>query len=88
MGLFGKKEPCAICGGKVSGLFPAKIDGYRVCSDCYGKVDLPDGMEKAMTLEEFKAYRQFREENRRLKERFQITRQIDFGWLDDKFLFD
>ena len=50
MGLFGKKEPCAICGGKVSGLFPAKIDGYRVCSDCYGKVDLPDGMEKAMTL--------------------------------------
>lgn len=88
MGLFGKKSPCAICGGKVSGLFPAKIDGYHVCSECYGKVDLPDGMEKAMTLEDFKAYRQFREENRLLKEQFQITRQIDFGWLDDKFLFD
>lgn len=88
MGLFGKKTPCAICGGKVSGLFPAKIEGQHICGECYGKVDLPDGMEKTMTLEEFKAYRQFREENRLLKEQFQITSQVDFGWMDDKFLFD
>ena len=41
-----------------------------------------------MTLEDFKAYRQFREENKLLRDRFQISQQVDFGWLDTKFLFD
>jgi hypothetical protein len=43
MGLFSKREPCAICGGKVSGLFPGKIQGRLVCGECHGNVDLPDG---------------------------------------------
>ena len=34
MGLFGKKDPCAICGGKVKGLLPWKIDGQLICNEC------------------------------------------------------
>ena len=88
MGLFTKKDPCAICGGKVSGLFPWKIGGHLVCNECHGQVDLPNGVENNMTLEDFQAYRQFREENSQLKAQFQISEQVDFGWLDTKFLFD
>lgn len=90
MGLFSKKEkpPCAICGGKVSALFPWKVDGQLVCNMCYGVVDLPQEIMDHITIEEFKKYRVFREENAQLKQRFKTTQQIDFGWFDDKFLFD
>ena len=87
MGLFDKKI-CAICGGKASRLFPWKIDGQYVCNLCHGQVDLPRGMEDGMTMDEFKAYLQFREDNHQLKQQFQVTQKVDFGWLDDKFLFD
>ena len=88
MGLFGNKKTCAICGGKVPLLFPWKVDGQYVCNLCHGLVDLPRGMEDGMTMEEFKAYRQFREENQQLKQQFQVTQKVDVGWLDDKFMFD
>lgn len=88
MGLFTKKDPCAICGGKVKGLFPWRIEGRLVCNECYGSVDVPDYVEKNMTISDFRAYMMFREENARLKQSFQITKQIDFGWLDTKFVFD
>lgn len=88
MGLFGNKKTCAICGGKVPLLFPWKVDGQYVCNLCHGSVDLPQGMEDGMTMDEFKAYLQFREENHQLKQQFQVTQKIDFGWLDNKFLFD
>lgn len=88
MGLFSKKSPCAICGGKVGGIFPSKIDGQLICSDCHGIVDLPDHVEKRMTLDEFRGYMAFREENKKLKEQFQLTQQVDFGWFDTKFMFD
>lgn len=90
MGLFDKKEKahCAICGDKVSAFFSWKVDGQLVCSMCYGNVDLPKEVMDHITMEEFKEYRVFREENAKLKQQFKITRQIDFGWLDDKFVFD
>lgn len=88
MGLFGKKDPCAICGGKVKGLFPWKIDGQLICNDCYGHTDVANEILNRMTVQDYKAYMVFREENNRLKERFQVTQQIDFGWLDNKFYFD
>lgn len=88
MGLFTKKAPCAICGGKVKGLFASRIDGQYVCKECYGWVDLPDGTEENMSLAEFNAYRAFRAENDQLKQQFQITQKIDFGWFDTKFVFD
>ena len=88
MGLFGKKDPCAICGGKVKGIFPSKIEGQLVCSDCYGIVDLPDNAAGRMTLREFQGYMTFREENQRLRNQFQVTEEVDFGWFDTKFVFD
>jgi len=90
MGLFGKKEKpsCAICGNKVSGWFPWKIEDQVVCNECHGQVDLSDEVMKTITIEEFKVYMAFREENALLKQKFQTTRKVDFGWFDDKFLFD
>ena len=88
MALFTKKDPCAICGGKVKGLFPWKIDGQLVCIDCHGAVDLPAGVESNMSMEDFRAYMAFREENTLLKQQFQTTQQIDFGLWDTKFMFD
>ena len=88
MALFGKKDPCAICGGKVKGLLPWKIEGQLICNDCYGHVDLPNDAVNHMTLDAFRGYMAFREENALLRQQFHTTQQVDFGWLDDKFLFD
>lgn len=88
MGLFSKREPCPLCGGKVKGLLPWKIEGQCICNECHGMVDLPSGVENNMTLEEFKAYRVYRDENQQLRSIFQISDQLDFGLLDTKFLFD
>ena len=88
MALFGKKDPCAICGGKVKGLLPWRIEGQYICNDCYGNTDLPQDMVNHMTLEDFRGYMAFREENDLLRQQFCLTHQVDFGWLDDKFLFD
>ena len=87
MGLFGKRAPCAICGGKVSGLFPAKVEGQLICKECYGNVDLPDGTGR-MSLEEFMGYRRFREENQRLKSGFVTTEQVSLGVFGANFVFD
>jgi len=88
MGLFSKKDPCAICGGQVKGLFSSKIDGQYICTDCYGVVDLPNGVVNNMTVDDFRAYMAFREENRQLKQQFVVSDQVDFGVLDTKFMFD
>ena len=88
MGLFTKKDPCAICGGKVKALLPWKIDGQLVCNDCHGVTDLPDGVENRMSIEDFREYIAFRENNAQLKAQFEVSQKIDFGWFDTKFLFD
>ncbi len=88
MGLLGKTEPCAICGGKVNAIFPWKVDGQLVCNDCYGAVDLPDDVIKGMTIGNFCKYRVFREKNMKLRDQFQVSKQIDFGWFDTSFMFD
>ena len=87
MGLFTKKDPCAICGGKVKGLLPWKIDGQYICDDCHGVVDIQKG-EGDMTLEQFCQYRAFREENQALKGEFVVSQKIDFGAFDTKIVFD
>lgn len=88
MGLFSKKGPCVICGGKVSGLFPWKVDGQYVCDNCHGIVDLPGGMEGTFSLDDFQGYMAFRRQNQQLKSQFTVSQTIDFGLLDTKILFD
>lgn len=87
MGLFTKKEPCAICGGKVKGLLPWKIEGQYVCDSCHGVVDVQKDKEN-MTMEQFRQYRAFREENQALKDQFTISQKVDFGAFDTKLVFD
>lgn len=82
MGIFTKKDPCAICGGKVSGLFPPKIEKQLICKECYGIVDLPSGVENRMTLEDFKTYRAFREENQLLSADFRVNEHPRFSFYE------
>ena len=88
MALFGKRDTCPLCGEKVKGIFPHSIDGQKVCKSCYGEVDLPQDVLSNMTLDDFRRYMDFRTENQKLKENFQVTHQVDFGFLDTKFMFD
>ena len=96
MGLFGKKkeaEYCAICGkekksGLLRGLFQESVDGRYVCNECYGKVDISATILNTMSIDEFKNYLIFREDNVKLKEHFQATSIIDLGMLDTKIIFD
>ena len=87
MGLFTKKEPCAICGGKVKGLLPWKIEGQYVCDSCHGVVDVQKDKED-MTMQQFRQYRACREENQSLKDQFTISQKVDFGAFDTKLVFD
>ena len=88
MALFGKKDPCAICGGPVKGLLPHKIEKQLVCRDCYGTVDLPDDIVGEITLKDFKAYMTFRDQNSLLKSRFSATHTIDLGLFSSKIVVD
>lgn len=88
MALFGKRDACPICGGKVKGLFTTKVGGQAICKECCGTIHLPEGALDHMSVEGFKEYMAFRQENAQLRDEFCVTRKVDFGWLDDKFLFD
>ena len=88
MGLFTKKDPCAICGGKVKALIPWRVDGQLVCNSCYGRVDLPIERVNNMTMDEFRAYLAFRTENDQLKQQFKTIQKVDFGAFEDKLAFD
>ena len=86
MGLLSKREPCAICGGKVKGLLPWKIEGNYICDDCHGVVDVQDGCN--FTMDQFLKYRDFRAQNQALKEQFVVSQTIDFGFFGTKMVFD
>lgn len=86
MGLLSKRMPCAICGGKVKGLLPWKIEGNYICDDCHGVVDVQDGCN--FTMDQFLKYRDFRAQNQALKEQFVVSQTIDFGFFGTKMVFD
>lgn len=88
MGLFSKKPPCPICGGKISWLLPSKIEGEYICDTCHGKIDMESDKLSNLTMQGFRDYLAFYEQNQRLKERFVITERIDFGFWDTKIIFD
>jgi hypothetical protein len=88
MGLFSKKPPCPICGGKISWFLPSKIEGEYICDTCYGKLDMEEDKKNHLTMQEFKEYLMFYEQNQLLKEQFVISECIDFGFWDTKMVFD
>ncbi|TWH59424.1 uncharacterized protein DUF4428 [Desulfitobacterium sp. LBE] len=88
MGLFSKKPPCPICGGKISWFLPTKIEGEYICDTCYGKLDIQTDKELNLTMQDFKEYLMFYDQNKLLKDQFVISEQIDFGLWDTKIIFD
>lgn len=88
MGLFSKKEPCPVCGGKPAFMLPTKVEGKALCSDCAGKIDMDVNIKKQLSISELKNYMSFYEENQHLKDMFNISETIDFGFMDTKILFD
>ncbi|MEG0780046.1 MAG: DUF4428 domain-containing protein, partial [Oscillospiraceae bacterium] len=87
MGLFSKKGPCPICGGKISFL-PTKIEGEPICDTCSGKIDMQDEVKNELTIQGLQEYLRFYDQNQQLREKFIISEKIDFGLMDTKLLFD
>ena len=87
MGLFDKKD-CAICGGKVKGLLPWKVDGQHICNSCYGTAHIQQDILDSMSVEQFKEYMVFREENQKKKDVFTATQRFDLTLFGTKITFD
>jgi hypothetical protein len=88
MGLFTKKPPCPICGGKISWFLPSKIEGEYICDNCYSKIDMEIDKQNQLTMQEFREYLAFYDENQLLRNKFVISERIDFGFWDTKIIFD
>lgn len=88
MSLFSKKPPCPICGSKISWLFPSKIEGEYVCNLCHNKIDMDDDKKNQLTMQSFRDYLAFYEQNQTMKDQFVISEKIDFGLWDTKIIFD
>ncbi|SHI63193.1 DUF4428 domain-containing protein [Lutispora thermophila] len=88
MGLFSKKPPCPICGGKISWFLPSKIEGQYICDTCYSKIDMDNDKKCNLTMQGFKEYLAFYDENQHLKSKFAVSEKIDFGIWDTKIIFD
>lgn len=60
MGLFkNNKKLCPICGNPTPRIFATDVEGEAICKECSRKIDLPDGMLKQMSMEEFRQYIDF-----------------------------
>ena len=82
MGLFSNnKKLCPVCGAPTPKLLPTKVDGTPICKACAGKVDLPEGMLKQMSVESFAEYIAFYDHNQPLRDTFQETYTYSQGFL-------
>lgn len=64
MGLFGKKDPCPVCGEEVKGLFLLKIGGKQtLCKDCSEQVSMSEELLKNATPEFVRQHLVYRRQN-------------------------
>lgn len=83
------KEPhCPICGGKISWHLPTKIEGEYICSTCQNKIDMETDKATQLTMQGFKEYLTFYDQNQLLRGQFVISELIDFGLWNTKIIFD
>lgn len=74
MGLFSNnKKLCPVCGEPTPRLLPTKVDDTPICKVCAGKIELPEGMVKQMSIEAFTEYIAFYDNNQSLRDAFQET---------------
>lgn len=88
MGLFSKKPPCPICGGKISWFLPTKIEGEYICDSCSSKIDMQDDRRAELTMQKFRDYLAFYDQYQPLRDKFVVSERVDFGAFDTKIIFD
>ena len=89
MGLFSSnKKLCPVCGEPTPKLLATKVDGTPICKACAGKVDLPEGMMKQMSVEAFAEYIAFYDHNKPLRDMFQETYIYRQGFLKSDIAVD
>lgn len=89
MGLFvNKQKTCPVCNRPTPRIFPTKIEGMPICKECGGKIDLPDGMADQMSLESFRQYLDFYEQNQVLRDIFAETYRVDFTGFNSIIVMD
>lgn len=89
MGLFSNnKKLCPICGSPTPRLLATKVEDMPLCKECAGKVDLPNGVLERMSLDQFKKYIAYYDENQALRDAFKETDRMSFGFLSGELLAD
>lgn len=89
MGLFSNnKKLCPICGSPTPRLLATKVEDTPICKECAGKIDLPDGTLAQMSLEDFRQYLAYYDENQTLRDVFAATNRMGFGFLESDLLAD
>lgn len=81
MGLFtNNKKLCPICGSPTPRLLAAAIEGQNLCKECAAKLNLPDGVQETMTVDEFREYINCHDANKPLRDSFTETYRYNFGF--------
>ena len=89
MGLFSNNQKlCPICGSPTPRLLATKVEDTPICKECAGKIDLPDGVLAQMSLDDFRQYLAYYEENQTLRDLFEETNHMSFGLLKGDLLAD
>ena len=89
MGLFSNnKKLCPICGNPTPRLLATKIEGTAICSECAGKVDLPDGALNTMSMTAFEQYITYHGENQPLRDRYTETFNYSFSFFGGSISLD
>ncbi len=77
MGLFGKlfeKKECSVCGGEIGLLGNRKLEDGNLCKDCAAKLSPWFDDRRHSTVEQIKEQLAYREENKKMLDRFSATR--------------
>ena len=89
MGLFSNsKKPCPICGSATPRLFPTSVEGIPICRECGGKIQLPKGVFDGMSLDDFRQYMAYYQQNQALQDIFEEGFQFNFSGGGGDFQID
>ena len=89
MGLFtNNKKLCPICGSPTPRLLATSVEGQNLCKECAAKINLPDGVQDTMTLEDFRQYLQCYDANKPLRDSFAETYRYNFGFFKGALVMD
>ena len=89
MGLFtNNKKLCPICGSPTPRLLAAAIEGQNLCKECAAKLNLPDGVQETITVDEFREYINCHDANKPLRDSFTETYRYNFGFFKGALRLD